>query len=320
MKSTKNNSIMGKYFSIALVFFIILFSFTDMSAQKREKQVVRIETSDGMVVKGIILKQNFKQIRLRTSSAGIVTLYKKNIVSVKKVEKSESDNDKSNDKSSIDFDSLESYEEDDYKSYPSKYFFGSTGYGLKKGEGYYSNIGILLNEVNYGLSDNFSVGAGLVPLFLFHGGATPLWLKAKYAVPIVENQINFSTSVIFGGVLGQRDSRGSSDINGGVIQAVITFGSVDKNFSLGYNFLFASEETENLQIIQLSGKYKVSNRTYLICDANILLLDSFTSAFSILGARTMFRGIALDYGGYVPIFRGIDGLYILPYLGVKVNF
>ena len=50
-----------------------------------------------------------------------------------------------------------------------RYFFGTNGYSLKKNTGYYQNTWVLFNQFNYGLSDNLSIGGGLVPLFLFGG-------------------------------------------------------------------------------------------------------------------------------------------------------
>jgi hypothetical protein len=54
---------------------------------------------------------------------------------------------------------------------------------MNKGEGYYHNFMVFINQATYGVTDNISIGGGLVPLFLF-GGLTPVWITPKVSVPI----------------------------------------------------------------------------------------------------------------------------------------
>jgi small nuclear ribonucleoprotein (snRNP)-like protein len=49
----------------------------------------------------------------------------------------------------------------------SRHFFSPSAIPIPKGEGYYQNFYVAYNQVNYGLSDNFSLGVAGVPFAWF---------------------------------------------------------------------------------------------------------------------------------------------------------
>jgi len=58
--------------------------------------------------------------------------------------------------------------------------------GLHKGEGYYQNIWVFWNQASFGVTENFSLGFGIIPLFLFGGEAgqySPIWVVPKLSYP-----------------------------------------------------------------------------------------------------------------------------------------
>jgi hypothetical protein len=83
-----------------------------------------------------------------------------------------------------------------------RYFFGPNVYGLQKGEGYYQNTWIFLNQVNYGISDYFSLGGGVMPLFLIAGSPSPVWLTPKLSFPLVRDKVNLGAGMLLVHVLG----------------------------------------------------------------------------------------------------------------------
>ncbi len=286
-----------------IVFFSLLTISNIQAQNKSKKETVTITTLDGNIYTGKILKQTEKTIRIKTTSAGVLTIKKKKI-------------------KSIDFDpsSSSSNAVSQYRSYPSKYFLGTSGYNLKKGEGYYGNTWIFFNEINYGITDNLSIGAGTIPLFIFNGAPTPVWLKTKVSLPIVKNKINISGGAMAGAIIGEEFYSDNTFL---WLYSAGTLGSKEKNISFSINFIYGGGGWSPA-LFTLSGKYKVSHRTYLLTD-NYLSFDTNglgDGIFSFLGARTAFKGISLDYGGIVPIGAGIFdvGIYIVPYLGIKIGF
>ncbi len=99
-----------------------------------------------------------------------------------------------------------------------RYFWSPNGYGLRKGEGYYQNNWILLNQATYGFSDHFSIGAGIVPTFLFGDSGLPFWITPKISVPIQKDQLNLGAGLLYINAIGS-----DSDIGGG---AGITYGGL----------------------------------------------------------------------------------------------
>ncbi len=295
-------------FIIALFSLLLIFQFnnTVFGQEKRHaKKTIAVTTVDGNVYIGKLLKETDKIIRIRTESAGNITIKKKKI-------------------KTIDFDYIPGFKSEvktkngkAYKDYPSRYFMGTSGYNLKKGEGYYANTMLFYNEFNYGLSNYFSMGAGTIPLFLFNGAPTPVWIKTKVSAPVVKNKFNISGGAMFGTVIGV-----DADIEGVPtwLYAAGTIGSRDNNITLSVNYIHGGGEWSPA-LFSLSGKYKITSRTFLMADSYFSYGDFEGGFITLIGGRTMFRGITLDYGGIIPLAGDFDfGLYVFPYLGIKIGF
>ncbi len=76
-----------------------------------------------------------------------------------------------------------------------RYFWMPNGFGLKQGEAYYQNVWILFNQFNVGITKNFSIAGGTIPLFLFGADAFPIWVNAKVSVPLGP-KVNFGGGVL----------------------------------------------------------------------------------------------------------------------------
>jgi hypothetical protein len=46
------------------------------------------------------------------------------------------------------------------------------------------------------------MSAGLIPLFLFGGIETPVWIVPKFCIPIEKEKINVAAGAFIGGVVG----------------------------------------------------------------------------------------------------------------------
>jgi hypothetical protein len=116
----------------------------------------QIETLDGNVYLGKLIRQSPETITLQTANLGLLTIKKIDVKSMNPLILDGKKNDRLR---------LANRQID-------RYFFQSSGYGLRKGEAYFQNNWVLLNQVNVGITNNFSLGFGAVPLFLFSGAPT----------------------------------------------------------------------------------------------------------------------------------------------------
>ena len=111
-----------------------------------------------------------------------------------------------------------------------RYFFSPNAYGLKKGEGYYQNVWVMVNSFAVGVTDYFSIGGGVVPLFLFAGSPTPVWITPKFSIPVAKDKFNLGAGALMGTVLGEEET------GFGILYGISTLGSKDKNVSLGLGY------------------------------------------------------------------------------------
>ncbi len=260
------------------------------------ENLVSIETDDGNEFLGEIVKEDEKVIVLKTQNFGEITIYKNKIKTRKKVESHQIKQGK------LWFDNPQS----------TRYLWAPNGYGLKKGEGYYQNIWVLWNQVTYGITNNFSVGGGVIPLFLFGGAPTPVFITAKVSVPIVKNKINVGGGVIAGTILGESEGFG-------ILYGLSTFGTPDNNVSVGLGYGFSGEEWASSPMINVNGMFRITSRGYIITENYYINMDGERAAFLSLGGRWIIKKAALDYGLIFPIIEGSEFI-AFPWLGFTIPF
>ena len=191
-----------------------------------------------------------------------------------------------------------------------RYFVSPTGFGLRKGEGYYQNVWVLFNQVSYGVSDNFSIGVGTVPLFLFSGSATPAWITPKVSIPISEN-VSFGAGAFLGTVLGAE-----SGVFGQAFGS-LTFGTRDKNLTTGLGYGFIDGEWSRFPAITISGMLRTGKRGYLISENYLFSSGSESFVLISFGGRRVGKKLTLDYGGFIPAGE-VGGFVLIPWLGISI--
>lgn len=190
-----------------------------------------------------------------------------------------------------------------------RYFFAPAGYGLQAGEGYYQNTWLLLNQVSVGLSDNVSIGFGLMPLFLFGGAPTPIWVTPKVSFSSEEN-FHIGGGAFLGTIIGG----GTGGF--GIACGTTTIGTRDKNLSVGLGYGFASGDWAKAPTINLSAMTRVGRKGYLLTENYLIgTADGFIGVIS-LGGRSVGKKITLDYGGVIPLSGEI--FIAIPWLGISV--
>jgi hypothetical protein len=197
-----------------------------------------------------------------------------------------------------------------------RYFWAPNGYGLRKGEGYYQNVWVFYNQASYGVSDYFSIGAAVLPLFLFGGTPTPAFITPKFSIPLVRDKVNIGVGAIAGTVLGASETGAI-----GIVYGVSTFGNHDNNLSVGLGYGFAQGEWAQKPLIELSGMLRVSRSTYLMSENYFISFGENGFSLVSVGARSIIKNSAsIDYGLIIPVGRNMDTFIAIPWLGLTIPF
>jgi hypothetical protein len=284
-----------KFFLLAVIScFLTVFGY----AQSERDSIYRVITNDKNEYLGRLVKRDSVSVTLMTDKLGEITIKTADIKSIMAVDTRKL------------VDGQYWYE----NPQATRYFWAPSGYGLRKGEGYYQNVWVFFNQVSYGFTDHLTVGAGIVPLFLFAGSSTPVWITPKLSIPIVKDKFNLGVGALVGTVLGEEES------GFGILYGSGTVGSRDRNFTLGLGWGYAGGEFAGTPTINFSGTYRVARGWYLLTENYYFDLgDEDPFALISFGARYAARNIGVDFGLFVPI-GDIGSSIFAPWLGIAVPF
>ena len=179
-------------------------------------------------------------------------------------------------------------------------FFAPTARNLRKGEGYVQDIDILLVGINYGISDNVSVGL-LAPIPLGGINFNVFALTPKVSFKVNE-QLHVGGGVLYAFADGD---------NGGVAYGLATYGSADNNVTLGLGYGVSNFSVSSSPVVVLGGMTRLSRRFSLLNESyvggNYLagLAGLRVSAARLSGSLGLLY--ATDFGGgnrirFVPAF------------------
>lgn len=288
-----------KLLSIKTGLLIVLFLPIVLWAQEKSDSVrTKIQTKDGNEFIGVIVGSDSLTTILKTENLGVLTIKQSDIKTIENI------NDASVKEGKLWFPNPQA----------TRYFWSPNGYGLKKGEGYYHNIWVLWNQVAYGITNNFSIGGGIIPTFFFGGSPTPVFITPKISVPIVKNKFNLGAGAIVGTILGEKEA------GFGILYGVATYGSPDNNVSLGIGSAYAGGEWAPSPILNLNGMFRISNRGYIITENYYYPMEGTDLVLFSAGGRWIIKRAALDFGLFIPIGTGLDRNFAFPWLGVTIPF
>lgn len=131
-----------------------------------------------------------------------------------------------------------------------RYYFAPSAFNLKKGEGYYQNIYFLMNSANYGVTDNFSIGGGIIIPFA-------VYITPKINFRITE-KFYMGTGVLFG-MLPETSAVG-------IAYGLTTYGTNEHNITLGVGYGFFEEDFSERPIISLNGMTRISRQLALVTE------------------------------------------------------
>jgi hypothetical protein len=194
----------------------------------------------------------------------------------------------------------------------SRYFWAPNGYGLKAGEAYFQNIWVLYNQVSAGLTNYFSIGGGIIPLFLLDSDVIPVWLVPKFSFPIVKEKFNLGAGAFLGTIIGE-----DAGIFG-LLYGTSTFGSRDKNMSIGMAYGFGGGDWMKKPLINLSTMVRVGPKWYFISENYIIPFEDQVGGAISVGGRSIIGRISLDYSLWIPVGVEIGAFFALPFIGITV--
>ncbi|MCC2548840.1 hypothetical protein LJY25_20495 [Hymenobacter sp. BT175] len=194
--------------------------------------------------------------------------------------------------------------------------FSPTARNLRKGEGYAQLVNVVLLGVNYGITDNISVGVLTtalpgVPLSQQVFSVTP-----KASFPVSEN-VNLG-----GGVLYARAPVGSNGEGEGfgIGYGLATYGTADRNLTFGLGYGISGKDGINKSpVVVVGGMARISRRTSLISE-NYFLTTKDTFAGGLYGARFHWSRVSLALGSayyydYAANQDALTFLYFIPVYG-----
>jgi hypothetical protein len=287
--------------SVCLGFLLAIFFSNNLNAQAIPTDttvVVELETTDGNTFIGRVVMIDDEKIVLRTTNLGDLNVQRRNIKNIQPIDK----------KKMIDgaywYDS----------PIDSRYFFNSNAYGIRKGEGYYQNTWIFLNQFAYGVTNNISIGAGFIPLFLFGGSPTPVWATVRGSIPIKKDKFNVGAGGLFATVIGEDDA------NFGIVYGNATVGSRDRNVNLGVGYGYAGGDWASTPAINFSGVYRTGKSFALITENYLVDAGEGNAFVGALGVRYIARKVVVD-GALVVPYSELDEVFAaLPWLSVTFPF
>ena len=283
-------------FSILFIGFFCSLTHSGF-AQAEQDTTYHVETKDGNEFFGKIVSQDEEKIKLKTEKLGEIAIQKTEIRSIVPINTNRIIRGK--------------YWFDNPQS--ARYFWSPNGYGLKKGEAYFQNVWVLFNQVSVGITNNFSIGAGLVPLFLFSGSPTPIWITPKFSIPLSGNKVNLGVGALLGTVVG------TSHSDFGLVYGITTFGTRDRNVSLGVGYGYAGGQWGNTPTVSLSTMLRISPKIYLMSENYYLDTGQDVLVLTSFGGRWVISKVGIDFGMIMPVVVHED-LFVIPWLGVTVPF
>lgn len=187
-----------------------------------------------------------------------------------------------------------------------RYFFGPTAVPIKKGKGYYQNIYGAVNALNYGITENVSVGGGFEFISLLFGNKPFVYLTPKASFKLDE-KVHLGAGLL---MVGLPDSK---NLNLGY--GIFTYGSSDSNLSAGLGYGLVGLEALDYPTLFFAGSHRVNNSIMLLIENYIIPNDFFYQTFflSVYGVRILGQKNSFDVGLFTTS-ETVGDIPALPYI------
>ncbi len=275
------------FFSLLFLSTIDLYSQAPIDTIKKSERVV-VKMNNGDEFRGKILSRDQNTVILETTN-GTLNLKSSNVRSI----------------------NIDSYNGKFRfpNSNETRYFFGPSAIPIKKGKGYYQNVLLTSNFVNYGLTKNFSFGGGVEFISLLL--RNPIW----FLTPKVGFKVSERSHVGGGIIMAGFSTEGTATLGYGVY----TFGSSESNLTIGAGYGLISGNFSNRPTIMLSGTHRVGNNLALLTENYFIPIGTSTNYTGILGLRVLAPKNSFDFG--LIFGPGISVIIpALPFIGYTRSF
>ncbi|MFY0608135.1 MAG: hypothetical protein JXR10_15555 [Cyclobacteriaceae bacterium] len=287
--------------SFSLIIIACLSTLESRAQSQDTVSYYTITTSDGNILNGRIMQKSPEFVRFKTDNLGEIKIRFMDIESIQPMSNSKGGSYSSSQSDT----SVPAYRPGRSKSYddPKYYLFRNNGFGLEKGDIYYHNVWLFFNEVNFGFSDNFSLGFGVMP-FTFDE-TLPAWIQGKFTLPIQEDKIAVGLGTVHAGLID-----GGS--NFGMVYTDFTIGNRSNHVNVGVGTGYIDGIWQSKPGFTLSGSIKATQSGALVTE-NYIFTDYLL--YSLVFKQSFNTGV-FDYGIFY-IHDGFSGV-ALPWLGISL--
>lgn len=288
-------------FAVLLTVLLCFDMAVTAEAEVPPDSLYRVEMQDGRVLVGEILEEDEEGIVLRVEGLGTIRMVHDDIKSIRKSVPGETD-----------VDEVDHWMENPN---PTRYLFAPNAFGLTQGSGYYQNTWIFFNNMNIGLTNHFSLGFGIIPLFLLGVNETPVWLLPKFSIPVTES-LHLGGGAMLGGILSRSNSTGA-----GITYGLATYGSKDRNVSMALGWGYQGGEFSSRPVVNFSFIRRMSENIYVLSENHFIpeTNNSYMSLIS-LGVRWAPERFSVDFALVRPGLAGTGGVIGFPWLGLTIPF
>lgn len=180
---------------------------------------------------------------------------------------------------------------------PDHYFFAPSGLRAEEGQRTFQNISLAFFQSNRMKSRGRSVGWGFVPTFILGDNTDiPIWLNVAKRWETPNPKINTWVGGVFVTLPDQND--------GWVFHSGITFGSKEKNVSIGVFAGSMDKDSKPFKGMMMNGQVRLGQRSWLICENYILPLQRGPTPVCLWGYRKRRGQWAFEWGvGWTRITR-----------------
>jgi hypothetical protein len=138
-----------------------------------------------------------------------------------------------------------------------RYFFSPSSYNLEKGELYYNSLYFFVHDVQYGISNKFSIGMGTTIM------GFPFYLTPKVTIPVNDKSAFSVGDMLMIGTWG-------TNFSGNLLYATYTRGGFYNNFTVGGGYLYLGDgeitNTTHSPVLNFAALLKVSGHIYFITE------------------------------------------------------
>lgn len=224
--------------------FLVLFFVTIAGAQdKQEKHLpdsalVVLSVNSGEEFVGTIISEDAREVSIRLQSGKLLIIPTYTVKSIRKLSSS----------------TLIKGKPVFANPHPSRYFYTPSAIPMDKGEVYIQTLYAVAYQVQFGVTENFSLGATTTIV------GTPLALTAKYSVKIDEKN-----TIAFGGMAGIVGW--GTQTNLGIGFGAYTHGTKESNLTIAGGYAWINEKNNGgggSPVMSLSGNQRLSKNLSLM--------------------------------------------------------